>query len=103
MPQTYQQEREVTSLGSIPLIVVSATPDDETRRVWTEINGELARLSTNSIHRLMQGATHSGLLWKSEHAQVTVDAIKQVIEAARTGQPLARRIVFEIVCAAACK
>jgi hypothetical protein len=28
--------------------------------------------------------------WKSEHAQVTVDAIKQVIEAARTGQPLAR-------------
>ena len=34
MPQTYQQERAVTSLGSIPLIVVSATtPDDETRRV----------------------------------------------------------------------
>jgi hypothetical protein len=34
LPQTYRQEREVTSLGSIPLIVVSATtPDDETRRV----------------------------------------------------------------------
>ena len=91
MPQTYQQEREVTSLGSIPLIVVSATtPDDETRRVWTEMNGELAGLSTNSVHRVMQGASHSGLLWKSEHAQVTVDAIKQVIEAARTRQPLAR-------------
>jgi pimeloyl-ACP methyl ester carboxylesterase len=91
LPQTYRQEREVTSLGSIPLIVVSATtPDDETRRVWTEINGELAQLSTNSVHRVMQGATHSGLLWKSEHAQVTIDAIQQVIEAARTGQPLAR-------------
>jgi pimeloyl-ACP methyl ester carboxylesterase len=91
MPQTYQQEREVRSLGSIPLIVVSATtPDDETRRVWTEINGELAGLSTNSIHRVMQGGTHSGLLWKREHAQVTVDAIQQVIEATRTGQPLPR-------------
>jgi hypothetical protein len=32
--QTYRQELEVTSLGSILLIVVSATtPDDETRRV----------------------------------------------------------------------
>jgi pimeloyl-ACP methyl ester carboxylesterase len=91
MPQTYQQEREVTSLGSIPLIVVSATtPDDETRRVWTEINGELAELSTNSIHRVMEGATHSGLLWNGEHAQATTDAIQQVIEAARTGHPLAR-------------
>jgi pimeloyl-ACP methyl ester carboxylesterase len=91
MPQTYQQERAVTSLGSIPLIVVSATtPDDETRRVWSEINGELAELSTNSVHRVMQGATHSGLVWKSEHAQVTIAAIQQVIEAARTGQPLAR-------------
>jgi hypothetical protein len=38
----------------------------------------------------MEGATHSGLLWKSEHAQAITDAIKQVIEAARTGQPLAR-------------
>jgi pimeloyl-ACP methyl ester carboxylesterase len=91
MPQTYQQERAVSSLGSIPLIVVSATtPDDETRRVWTEINGELAKLSANSVHRVMQGATHSGLLWKSEHAVKTTDAIQQVIEAARTGQPLAK-------------
>jgi pimeloyl-ACP methyl ester carboxylesterase len=91
LPQTYRQEREVTSLGSIPLIVVSATtPDDETRRVWTEINGELAELSMNSVHRVIQGATHSGLLWRREHAQVTIDAIQQVIEAVRTGQPLAR-------------
>jgi ketosteroid isomerase-like protein len=91
MPQTLQQEREITRLGSIPLLVVSATtPDDETRRVWTEMNGELAALSTNSVHRVIQGATHSGLLWKREHAQVTDDAINQVIEAARTGQSLAR-------------
>jgi pimeloyl-ACP methyl ester carboxylesterase len=92
MPQTLAQEREVTSLGSMPLIVVSATaPDDETRRVWTEINGELAALSINGVHRVVQGATHESLVWKSADAQVTIDSIRQVLDAARTGQPLVTR------------
>jgi pimeloyl-ACP methyl ester carboxylesterase len=89
-PQTVGQERDVTSLGSIPLIVVSATaPDDQTRRVWTEINGELAELSTNGVHRDVPGATHEGLVWKMDDAQVTLDSIRRVLDSARTGQPLA--------------
>jgi pimeloyl-ACP methyl ester carboxylesterase len=92
MPQTLAQEREVTSLSSMPLIVVSATaPDDETRRVWTEINGELAALSINGVHRVVPGATHESLVWKSADAQVTIDSIRQVLDAARTGQPLVTR------------
>jgi pimeloyl-ACP methyl ester carboxylesterase len=92
MPQTLAQEREVTSLGSMPLIVLSATaPDDETRRVWTEINAELAGLSINGVHRVVQGATHQSLVWKSDDAQVTTDSIRQVFNAARTGQPLVSR------------
>jgi hypothetical protein len=92
MPQTLAQEREVTSLGSMPLIVVSATaPDDETRRVWTEINGELAALSINGIHRVVPGATHESLVWKSADAQMTIVSIRQVLDAARTGQPLVTR------------
>jgi pimeloyl-ACP methyl ester carboxylesterase len=92
MPQTLAQEREVTSLGSIPLIVVSATvPDDETRRVWTEINGELAELSTNGVHRVVQGATHESLVWEIDDAQVTIDSIRRVLDSPRTGQPLAHR------------
>jgi pimeloyl-ACP methyl ester carboxylesterase len=91
MPQTLAQEREVTSLGSIPLIVISATaPDDKARQVWTEINGELAELSTNGVHRVVQGATHQSLVWETDDAQVTIDSIRQVLDAARTGQPLAR-------------
>ena len=89
MPNTLRQERQVISLGSIPLIVVSAAlPDDETRRVWNEINGELAKLSTNSVHRLVQGAEHQDLVRKPEHAEVTMDAIQEVVQAARTGQQL---------------
>ena len=92
MPQTLAQEREVTSLGSIPLIVVSATvADDETRRVWTEINGELAELSTNGVHRVVQGATHESLVWEIADAQVTIDSIRRVLDSARTGQPSAHR------------
>ena len=42
LPQTYSQQREVTGLEPIPLVIVSATvPDDATRRVWTEMNSEL--------------------------------------------------------------
>jgi pimeloyl-ACP methyl ester carboxylesterase len=90
MPQTLAQEREVTSLGSMPLIVVSATaPDDQTRRVWTKINGELAELSTNGVHRVVPGATHEGLVWEIDHAQVTIESIRRVLDSARTGQPLA--------------
>jgi hypothetical protein len=92
LPHTLAQEREVTTLGSMPLIVVSATaPDDETRRVWTEINGELAVLSINRVHRVVPGATHESLVWKSADAQVTINSIRQVLDAARTGQPLVTR------------
>jgi hypothetical protein len=76
----------------MPLIVVGATaPDDKTRRVWTEINGELAALSTNGVHRVVQGATHESLGWKSEDAQVAIDSIRRVLDAARTGQALVTR------------
>ena len=82
LPQTYSQQREVTDLGSTPLVIVSATvPDDAIRRVWTEMNGELTKLSTRGVHRTVPGATHSQLLYKREHAQVTIDAIQQVVDA----------------------
>jgi pimeloyl-ACP methyl ester carboxylesterase len=83
LPQTYIQQREVADLGSMPLVVVSATlPDDATRRVWTEMNGELTKLSTRGVHRVVPGATHSQLLYKRQPALTTFDAIRQVVEAA---------------------
>jgi hypothetical protein len=36
-------------------------------------------------------ATHQSLVWKSADAQVTIDSIRQVLDAARTGQPLLTR------------
>lgn len=91
MPQTDAQERAVKSLGDMPLVVLSATvPADETRRAWNEFSAELATLSTNSRHRLVEGSTHMSLALKQQDAQVTSTAILEVVEAVRMGQPLAR-------------
>jgi pimeloyl-ACP methyl ester carboxylesterase len=87
LPQTYVQQREVTDLGSMPLIVMSASaPDDPTRRVWTEMNGELSRLSRVGAHRVVHGATHAQLLYKLEYARMTIDAVREVMDAARDRQ-----------------
>jgi hypothetical protein len=91
MPETDAQERAVKSLGDMPLVVLSATlPADETRRAWNEFSAELASLSFNSDYRLVDGATHMSLALKQEHAQQTSAAILDVVETARTGQPLAQ-------------
>jgi hypothetical protein len=77
------------SLGALPVIVLSATlPADESRQVWTQVNAELATLSSNGRHRVVDGATHMALALEHEQAQATSLAILQVVEAARTGMPL---------------
>jgi hypothetical protein len=51
---------------------------------------ELATLSPNSIHRVVEGATHESLLYDKGDSQVSSAAIEQVVEAVRTDQPLTR-------------
>jgi pimeloyl-ACP methyl ester carboxylesterase len=86
-PETSAQVRSIGSLGDEPLAVITAgqqTPD------WLEMQDELAALSPNSIHRVVDGATHESLLYDKGDSQVTSAAIEQVVEAGRTDQPLAR-------------
>jgi pimeloyl-ACP methyl ester carboxylesterase len=86
-PGTSAQVRSMGSLGDEPLAVITAgqqTPD------WLEMQDELAALSPNSIHRVVDGATHESLLYDKGDSQVTSAAIEQVVEAGRTDQPLAR-------------
>src|SRR5215213_5713916 len=86
-PQTNSQVRSTQSLGDKPLAVVSAgqqSPD------WLEMQDELAALSPESIHRVVEGATHESLLYDKGDSQVTSAAIEQVVDAVRTDQPLTR-------------
>lgn len=84
------------TLGDLPLIVLSAdtawltpgAPADEARQVYTTLNLEQAARSSNSLHRTVEGASHTSLVNKAADAQATIAAIRQVIAAIKTGSPL---------------
>jgi pimeloyl-ACP methyl ester carboxylesterase len=78
------------SLGDMPLFVLSVTEQDKYADVLTTLQAELPQLSSNSAHLTVQGATHDGLVCRREHALVVADAIRQVVEAAYSGEPLAQ-------------
>jgi pimeloyl-ACP methyl ester carboxylesterase len=73
------------SLGDKPLSVITA---GEQEPIWLELQDELAALSSDSVHRVVEGATHESLLYDQRDAQVTSMAILEVVEAVRNGQPL---------------
>jgi pimeloyl-ACP methyl ester carboxylesterase len=70
------------SLGDLPLFVLSVTEQDRYADVLTALQAELPKLSSNSVHLTVQGATHDGLVCRREHALVVAGAIRQVVEAA---------------------
>jgi pimeloyl-ACP methyl ester carboxylesterase len=74
------------SLGDKPLAVITAGEQQEP--IWFELQDELATLSSDSVHRVVEGATHGSLLDDQRDAQVTSMAILEVVEAVRNGQPL---------------
>jgi pimeloyl-ACP methyl ester carboxylesterase len=86
-PETSAQVRSMGSLGETPLAVISAGTQSPS---WLETQEELAALSSNSIHRIVEGATHESLLYDKGDSQLTSAAIEQVVEAVRTDRPLTR-------------
>lgn len=75
------------SLADLPLVVLTAGTG--TRPGWDASQDALAALSTNSLHRVVDGATHASLTTDPEHAAVTAAGILDVVAAVRTGRPLA--------------
>jgi pimeloyl-ACP methyl ester carboxylesterase len=86
-PQTNAQVRSMGSFGDKPLAVISA---GEQSPGWLEMQNELAALSSDSVHRVVEGATHESLLYDEGDSQVTSATIEQVVEAVRTDQQLTR-------------
>jgi pimeloyl-ACP methyl ester carboxylesterase len=75
------------SLGNKPLAVVTA---GESEPSWLKRQDELATLSSNSMHRVVKGATHESLLYERSDAQATSAAIDEVVAAVRNDRPLVR-------------
>jgi pimeloyl-ACP methyl ester carboxylesterase len=90
-PATNTQVLSSGSLGDLPLFVLTATdhgtpPDLE--QLWQGWQTGFTALSTNSVQLIVNGATHGSLVFDTTDAKVSVEAILQVVEAARTGAAL---------------
>jgi pimeloyl-ACP methyl ester carboxylesterase len=83
-----KQAGELKSIGAKPLIVLTAQKDAEGN--WLPVQGEMAKLSTNTDHRVLTDATHTSLTEEEEYAAMSARAIRDVVDAVRTGGPLTR-------------
>jgi pimeloyl-ACP methyl ester carboxylesterase len=82
-PELFEQAQALTSVGSTPLVVVTATAGDR-QTGWAEAQAALADLSPTSSHRLVP-ATHTSLLLDAADSDYSVAAIEDVVRAARIG------------------
>jgi pimeloyl-ACP methyl ester carboxylesterase len=81
------QAGELGDLGSRPLVVLTAGRRNAAGHM--EAQDKLAGLSSNSLHRVVRGATHQALVADPEDAKVVSRAILDVVESARSAAPLA--------------
>jgi pimeloyl-ACP methyl ester carboxylesterase len=83
-----RQAAALVDFGSKPLFVLTAGTGSSDG--WGAKQDHLAALSTDSVHRVVDGATHDMLLSDEEDAAVTSAAIRDVVQAVRHDRPLSR-------------
>jgi len=81
-----KQAAALTDLGDTPLVVLTAGVGSDAG--WMDDQRAMAALSTNSVQRVVDGATHAGLLLEEEPAAASAQAIIDVVTAVRDGDPL---------------
>ena len=80
------QAASLRGLADKPLMVLSAGTGNAAD--WPQKQERLAALSTNSVHRVVDDASHEALVGDETHAATTSQAILEVVSAVRTGQRL---------------
>jgi alpha-beta hydrolase superfamily lysophospholipase len=81
-----QQAAELKNFSDKPLVVLTAGSGNQPG--WTASREALASLSTNSLRRVIDGATHASLIFDQEDAATTARGILDVVSAVRTASPL---------------
>lgn len=85
-PGIYADGQKLGKLGELPLFVISAGQNASVG--WMDLQNELASLSANSIHLVIEKASHASLAFHPDDAHQVSLAIFQVIAAARSGNSL---------------
>ena len=83
-----RQAAALTDFADKPLIVLTAGSGHDAS--WSAAQNELVSLSSNGVHRVVNGATHNSLLSDEHDAAVTTQAILDVVSWVRSGAPLVR-------------
>jgi pimeloyl-ACP methyl ester carboxylesterase len=76
-----EQAAALGDLADKPLIVLTAGSGHDA--AWSAAQNRLARLSTNSVHRVIDGATHESLIGDEGDAAATTQAILDVVASVR--------------------
>lgn len=79
---------ELGGLGVTPLVVLTAGSGSS--EGWMADQDQMATLSTNSVHRIIAGATHASLMEDEDDARAVSQAVDDVVVSARTSAPLPR-------------
>jgi pimeloyl-ACP methyl ester carboxylesterase len=80
------QAQALTGLGDKPLIVVTAAEDAHDG--WLPLQEKMVSLSTNSVQRIIQDASHDSLIEDEGDSANAIDAILDVVEAIHSGATL---------------
>ena len=83
-----QQAALLTDFADKPLVVLTAGSGNDA--AWLAKQNHLASLSTNSVHRVIDGATHEALIAEQDGAAASTQAILEVVSSVRSAGPLVR-------------
>ncbi len=87
LPRLFEDSRALTTLGDLPLVVLTASENVATED-WTVAQRRLAALSGDSVQRVVE-STHEGLVDDAVSSAASVDAITAVVRSVRGGSPVA--------------
>jgi pimeloyl-ACP methyl ester carboxylesterase len=77
-----------TDFGAKPLVVLTAGVGSDAALVAA--HDRVAALSTNSVHRVINGADHEALIADKHHSAATTQAILDVVSSVRSGKSMVR-------------
>jgi pimeloyl-ACP methyl ester carboxylesterase len=77
-----EQAAALRDFADKPLIVLTAGSGHDA--AWSAAQNRMATLSTNSVHRVIAGATHEDLIGNEEDAAATTQAILDVVASVRS-------------------
>jgi hypothetical protein len=83
-----EEAASLSDFGDKPLVVLTAGVGSAAG--WSAKQNAMAALSTNSAHRVLEGASHGSMVTDEEDAVATSQAILDVVTSLRSGVQLVR-------------